>query len=1088
MEEYDDQFMVCPHCGYIEGTGPKEAYHLAPGAVLQNKYIVGKAIGYGGFGVTYIGYDYVLNHKIAIKEYLPGEFSTRCVGETSVTVFEGEKREQFDDGIQKFIEEARKLAAFRHVEGVTTVYDCFRENETAYIVMEYLEGRTLKEIIEEKGPLSYEEATGYIVPILDALTEIHKDGLLHRDISPDNIFVTNDGRVKLIDFGAARYATTTHSKSLSVIVKPGYAPQEQYRSRGDQGPWTDVYASAATFYKMITGITPEDSMERGEKDALKLPRKLGVRLPKNKQNALMNALNLKVEDRTQSAEAFKEELLSENFVQRRKNTLKKMDIGKWPLWLKIASGTGVLAVVTMIVLLLTGVIKFEFHNGRLRFSVGGDDTRVPAVVNYTLAEAEQKIDGAKMIMQIVDKRHSDEIPRDAVLSQNIRSGSVVPKGSVLEITVSAGGEIIYLENYVGSGGAESAAALEEMGMIYFIEEEESAFAPGYVLSQSVEEGTGIEKGSQITLRVSKGIASYDPKKSTSVPELTGVSLDDGLTRIREKNLYITVIGQEYSDTIPKGQIMAQDTSAGKSAKEGDVIGVTLSLGLRTVHVPDVQYKSQSEAVQTLEGLGLAAVLVEEDSDTVAKGNVIRQSVEPGTEVTVFTNGVPTEITLYISKGNPLAENAPEVKNTESSTTETPVTEAATKQVAENTTETREASTQTVAVQDPVQETSTQASTQAATQAPVDTTVAVPAVEGKSLSDAKSALSSAGLVTGSVSYENTADKSLDAKVKKQGTASGTKVEKGTAVNLTVYQYNEHTGKAEVPDLSGMTESKAAATLLAAGLSLGEVGYTEVSGKASVDKTVATQSEKAGGWIQTGSKVGITLYRNIVDWTLAANVPSGATVVSRKWVYDQTVTEYKDSTSSTMSGWTLTGSEISSWSQSGGESDWVTSVPSNTDTAHYEVTATDNVAAVTKTQYQYSRYYGKGDQWYKALPFKSGVCVNYETTNWLDSPLPDEGTDTIAGGQYEQYGRAYDTNGNSTGTYKTGGRWDIWWYNQTTQTVEVSGAYTRYKYITKVPVYVYHFERTTVTKNLESDTAVKAGKGISNVREMCTYYIP
>lgn len=1081
MEEYDDRFMVCPHCGYVDGTGPKEAYHLMPGTVLQGKYIVGRAIGYGGFGITYIGYDYVLNHKIAIKEYLPGEFSTRCVGETRVTVFEGEKQEQFTDGIYKFIEEARKLAAFKHVEGVTTVYDCFRENETAYIVMEYLEGKTLKEVMEEKGPLPWDEAVGYIVPILDALSEIHKDGLLHRDISPDNIFVTTDGRVKLIDFGAARYATTTHSKSLSVIVKPGYAPQEQYRSRGDQGPWTDVYASAATLYKLLTGITPEDSMERGEKDTLKPPRKLGIRIPKNKQNALMNALNLKVEDRTASAEAFKEELLSETFVQRKKNTLKKMDIGKWPLWLKISSGTGVLAVVTVLILLVTGVIRFEFHNGRLRFSVGGDDTRVPAVVNYTLSEAEQKIDGAEMIMQIVDKRHSDEIPRDAVLAQNIRSGSVVPKGSVLEITVSAGGEIIYLESYVGCESEGGTAALEELGMVYFIQEEESAFQPGYIIGQSVEEGTGIEKGSEITLRVSKGISTYDPTKATKVPELTGISLEEGLDRMLGSHLYLTVTGQEYSDTIPKGQIMGQDIAAGTPAKEADVIGVKMSLGLRTVHVPDVQYKAEGEARQTIEALGLHVTIVEEDSDTVAKGNVIRQSIEAGTEVTVYTNGEPTDVTLYISKGNPLAENAPEVKNTESSTTEAPRTEAVTQQIAAS--ETEERTTQAPAAQQ-----ATEAAQQPATQAPVDTKTEVPKLSGKSLGDAKNALTSAGLAVGSVSYENTADNSLNDKVKEQGTAAGTKVEKGTGISLVVYQYNEHTGKAEVPDLSGMTESAAGSALSAAGLSLGEISWVETSGNASKDKTVAAQGEKPGSWIQAGSKVGITLYRNISDWTAASKVPAGAVIVDRKWIYDQSVTEYKDSDSSTMSGWTLTGSEISAWKQSGGESDWTTSVPSDTSTAHYEVSAKESVAPVTKTQYQYSRYYGKGDQWYKALPFSSGVCVNYETTNWLDSPLPDEGTDTIAGGTYRQWGRAYDANGNNTGTRKTGGRWDIWWYNETTRTVEVSAGYTRYKYITKVPVYVYHFERTTTTKNLESAKEVKAGNGISNVRPMCTYYVP
>ena len=314
--------------------------------------------------------------------------------------------------------------------------------------MEYLEGKTLKELLIEKGKISFDKAVGYMVPILDALTEIHKDNLLHRDISPDNIFVTNDGRVKLIDFGAARYATTTHSKSLSVIVKPGYAPQEQYRSRGDQGPWTDVYACAATLYKMITGITPEDSMERGEKDTLKPPRKAGSKIPRRKQNAIMNALNLKIEDRTQTTEEFKEELLTENWVTRKKNTLKKMDIGKWPLWVKITSGAGTAAVFTMLILLITGVISFDFVNGRLHFIVGKGKTIVPDVVNYSEAEAIEIVEKQNMTLQVNNQVEDDEIIKGMVLSQTVRAGSEVPEKTILFVTESAGRGTVQMENYV----------------------------------------------------------------------------------------------------------------------------------------------------------------------------------------------------------------------------------------------------------------------------------------------------------------------------------------------------------------------------------------------------------------------------------------------------------------------------------------------------------------------------------------------------------------------------------------------------------------------------------------------------------------
>ena len=143
MEQFESKYKVCPHCGYILGTQAEEAIHMEPGSLLHNRYIVGKVLGYGGFGITYIGWDGTLEQKVAIKEYLPGEFSTRMPGQTQVTVFNGEKSEQFRDGLKKFIEEAKRLAKFQNEPGFVKIFDSFEENETAYIIMEYLDGITL---------------------------------------------------------------------------------------------------------------------------------------------------------------------------------------------------------------------------------------------------------------------------------------------------------------------------------------------------------------------------------------------------------------------------------------------------------------------------------------------------------------------------------------------------------------------------------------------------------------------------------------------------------------------------------------------------------------------------------------------------------------------------------------------------------------------------------------------------------------------------------------------------------------------------------------------------------------------------------
>ena len=228
-----DSECACQNCGYVNKKSDKEVNSLDIGTVLNERYFVGRVLGVGGFGITYKAFDSVLGHIVAIKEYLPNEFSTRVPTQAKVTIYTGDKREQFLAGQKRFIDEARKLAKFQHRDEIVHIFDFFDENNTSYIVMEFLDGKTLQEVLKgkEKNRIDVSEAVEYTVSILDALNEVHGAGILHRDIAPDNVFLTKDGKVKLIDFGAARYATTTHSKSLSVIIKQGYAPIEPMRCK-----------------------------------------------------------------------------------------------------------------------------------------------------------------------------------------------------------------------------------------------------------------------------------------------------------------------------------------------------------------------------------------------------------------------------------------------------------------------------------------------------------------------------------------------------------------------------------------------------------------------------------------------------------------------------------------------------------------------------------------------------------------------------------------------------------------------------------------------------------------------------------------
>ncbi len=294
-----DESVSCPVC-QKNLTHSAPIHHLLPGTVLNRKFLVGCALGEGGFGITYIGWDLNLDLKVAIKEYFPNGYVNRS-HTTSASVscsLSESSRDFFNKGRERFLKEARILARLSKERGVVEVRDFFEENNTAYIIMEYLDGVDLKEYLKARGTIPFAECLQLLIPTMNSLTKVHAQGLIHRDISPDNLRLTDEG-VKLLDFGAAR-DFSTDKKSLSVMLKPGYAPEEQYRSKGLQGPWTDVYALCATIYKCITGITPHDSPQRIFQDELKKPSELGVSIDQKSEAILMKGLAVLQKDRYQS--------------------------------------------------------------------------------------------------------------------------------------------------------------------------------------------------------------------------------------------------------------------------------------------------------------------------------------------------------------------------------------------------------------------------------------------------------------------------------------------------------------------------------------------------------------------------------------------------------------------------------------------------------------------------------------------------------------------------------------------------------------------------------------------------------------------
>ncbi|MCD8052087.1 MAG: serine/threonine protein kinase [Clostridiales bacterium] len=291
---------TCPHCGLTQGAYTPAPHHLPPGTVLAGRYLVGRVLGEGGFGITYIGCDLRLEMKVAIKEYFPADQVSRFSSNSlAVLVRTGSGAREYNNGLNRFLREARVMARMEKQPQIVLVRDFFEANNTAYIVMEYVEGTNFLELVEQRGGrIPARELLPLIEPLFSALTALHEAGLIHRDISPDNLMLER-GTIRLLDLGCAR--ESARNKTMTIALKQGYAPIEQYQQKG-QGPWTDVYALSATIYYCLTGRVPPQALDRILEDELIPPRDLGVDLTPGQQKALLRGMAIQPRRRYQSVE------------------------------------------------------------------------------------------------------------------------------------------------------------------------------------------------------------------------------------------------------------------------------------------------------------------------------------------------------------------------------------------------------------------------------------------------------------------------------------------------------------------------------------------------------------------------------------------------------------------------------------------------------------------------------------------------------------------------------------------------------------------------------------------------------------------
>ena len=312
FELYDDVYEVCPSCGYVRGNPAREPYYIYPGMMLNNRYIVGQVLGAGGFGITYKVWDTRLETVLAIKEYYPGGMVNRAPGTKDVILFTRNRMAEYNHGLIRFLDEAKSMARFSSHKNIINVFEYFEENDTAYIVMEYLDGVTLSSFLRI-NTMDLNTSLDLISQVCAALKDIHSAGIVHRDVSPDNIFICTNNNIKLIDFGAARFYPD-EDRQMTIILKPGFAPPEQYESVNLQGPWTDIYALGSTLYLMVTGVKPEESTNRRIDDTLYAPAQINSEIPEYISNTIMKAMAIDKHLRFHNIAEFEKALNNERKV------------------------------------------------------------------------------------------------------------------------------------------------------------------------------------------------------------------------------------------------------------------------------------------------------------------------------------------------------------------------------------------------------------------------------------------------------------------------------------------------------------------------------------------------------------------------------------------------------------------------------------------------------------------------------------------------------------------------------------------------------------------------------------------------------
>lgn len=342
------KYSVCPFCGYEDGTPPDKSFYLMPGTILAGHFIVGISIGSSEYGITYKCYDMTLGIIAIVKEFYSENLVKRAEGHTNIELVASNNEKEYNRKKRRFIMEAQSIARFSKTKDIVNVYDSFEENNTAYVVMEYVDDDLLQERLKE-GKMPPDKAFLIMEKIIEAVKKIHAQGIVHRDIHPGNIFISLDDKIKIFDFGAAYLNDTSEGVPDSIVIKPGYSAPEQYHDNARQGYFTDIYPLGAIYYQMLTGEKPPDASKREVKDALKSPMELGVDIEINTDRAVMEALAIQPGLRFQGIQQFDDAVHGKRIAEYPKDKIKRSRMKR--NWVLVCTGLILTAAVVGLALL-----------------------------------------------------------------------------------------------------------------------------------------------------------------------------------------------------------------------------------------------------------------------------------------------------------------------------------------------------------------------------------------------------------------------------------------------------------------------------------------------------------------------------------------------------------------------------------------------------------------------------------------------------------------------------------------------------------------------------------------------------------------